>query len=349
MLLNLRTWLMLAVMLVVVPVGMVHAAEPAAWNVYQGAKGPGQGKKVVLISGDEEYRSEEAMPQLAKILSQHHGFDCTVVFPIDPKTGEINPNVNNNIPGLEALESADLMIIATRFRNLPDEQMKHIAAYVAAGKPIIGMRTATHAFNISGGDFKHFTWAGGDSKGGGFGKRILGETWVAHHGGHGSDSTRGILVTDKKDHSILRGLKDGDIWGPSDVYTVNLPLPGDSEALVLGQVVKGMKFDDPPVEGKKNDPMMPLAWTKTYEAAEGKKGRVFTTTIGAASDLEAAGTRRLIINAAYWAVGLEDKIPAEGAKVDTVGEFKPTKFGFNGYVKGKKPADYALPQTEVAK
>lgn len=311
------------------------AADP--WIVLEGSEGPGNGKHVVLVSGDEEYRSEEALPQLAKILSQHHGFKCTVLFAIDPTTGEINPDVNNNIPGLEALASADLMVIATRFRNLPDEQMKHIVDYVESGKPIIGLRTATHAFNISGGSYKDYSW-NGPSKG--FGKRVLGETWVAHHGAHGSQATRGILAKDQSEHPILRGLEDGDIFGPSDVYTVSLPLPGDSQPLVLGQVVAGMKFDDPPLAGKKNDPMMPVAWTKTYEGKEGVKARVFTTTMGAATDLEAAGTRRLIVNAAYWAVGLEDKIPAQGAKVDVVGEYKPTKFGFKQYIKGKKPEDY---------
>lgn len=315
------------------------AAAADSWIVFEGQEGPGKGKHIVLVSGDEEYRSEEALPQLGKILATHHGFKCTVLFAIDPQSGEINPNVTTNIPGLEALESADLMIIATRFRNLPDEQMKHVHDYLQKGKPVIGLRTATHAFNLGGNSgFKQYTW---NNQQGGFGRQVLGETWVAHHGGHGSESTRGILVKEKSEHPILRGLKDGDIWGPTDVYTVKLPLPGDSEPLVLGQVVKGMKFDDPPVEGKKNDPMMPVAWTKSYEGADGQKGRVFTTTMGAATDLEAAGTRRMIVNAVYWTVGLEDKIPAEGTKVDLVGEFKPTKFGFNGYVKGKKPSDYA--------
>src|SRR5581483_7360728 len=124
-----------------------RAGEGKLWVTYPGGDGPGRGKHVVLVSGDEEYRSEEALPQLAKILAQRHGFTCTVLFAIDPKTGEISPNVSN-IPGLEALDQADLMIIATRFRNLPDEQMKHIVDYVEAGKPVIGMRTATHAFNI---------------------------------------------------------------------------------------------------------------------------------------------------------------------------------------------------------
>src|SRR5213595_1501074 len=126
----------------------VFSAGAADRVVYDGLSGPCKGKHVVLLSGDEEYRSEEALPQLGKILSQRHGFKCTVLFAIDPKDGLINPNVNDNIPGLDALKTADLMIIFTRFRNLPDEQMQHIVDYVESGRPIVGLRTATHAFNM---------------------------------------------------------------------------------------------------------------------------------------------------------------------------------------------------------
>ena len=104
------------------------AADP--WIDFNGLEGPGKGKHIVLISGDEEYRSEETLPQLAKILANHHGFKCTVLFAIDPKDGTINPNQTDNIPGLGALDTADLMVIFTRFRELPDEQMKHIVDYV---------------------------------------------------------------------------------------------------------------------------------------------------------------------------------------------------------------------------
>ena len=128
------------------------SASPAAdpWITFEGSDGPAKGKHVVLISGDEEYRSEETLPQLAKILAKHHGFKCTVLFAIDPKDGTINPNRRDNIPGLEALKTADLMVIFTRFRDLPDAQMKYIADYVESGRPIIGLRTATHAFDIKG-------------------------------------------------------------------------------------------------------------------------------------------------------------------------------------------------------
>src|SRR5213592_2009538 len=122
-----------------------HAADP--WVVYDGFDGPGKGKHIVLISGDEEYRSEEALPQLGKILAKRHGFKCTVLFAINKQTGEIDPNAGDHIPGTEALKTADLMILALRFRHLPPEQMKPIDEYVNSGKPIIGMRTATHSFN----------------------------------------------------------------------------------------------------------------------------------------------------------------------------------------------------------
>jgi type 1 glutamine amidotransferase len=309
------------------------------WVVYEGQDGPGKGKRVVLISGDEEYRSEEGLPQLGKILAKHHGFTCTVLFAIHPKSGEIDPAFVENIPGLEALDSADLMIIATRFRNLPDEQMKHVVRYIESGKPMIGLRTATHAFKIPAG--RTYAKYSFDSKewDAGFGRQVLGETWVAHHGDHAKESTRGVIAPDAKDHPIVKGCED--IWGPSDVYRVRLPLSGDGKALVMGQVLTGMKPTDKPVTGPKNEPMMPVAWTRTYRTAEGKSARVFTTTMGAATDLESEGLRRLIVNASYWCVGLEAQIP-ERAKVDVVGEYRPLPFGFGGFKKGVKPAEHVM-------
>ncbi|NCY02117.1 MAG: hypothetical protein EBX36_04200 [Planctomycetia bacterium] len=319
------------------------AADP--WLHVAGGEGPGKGKRVVLVSGDEEYRSEEALTQLAKILATHHGFDCTVLYAIDPATGEISPNTGDNIPGLEALRTADLMVIATRFRNLPDAQMKEIDDYLKAGKPVVGMRTATHAFNIP--KDRAYAHYGNGYKGDkqdwhdGFGRLVLGEHWISHHGHHAHESTRGLVAPDAKDHPILRGIADGDIWGPTDVYGVRLPLPGDSRPLVLGQVLEGMTPDAPVVEGadaKKNDPMMPVAWVKSYQIDGGPQGRAFTTTMGSSTDLASAGVRRLLVNACYWATGLEDRIPSS-SQVDIVGSFEPTKFGFNGAKKGVKPED----------
>src|SRR5262249_54245186 len=163
----------------------------------------------------------------------------------------------------------------------------------------------------------------------------------SHHGKHGSQSTRGIVAKGQEGNPILRGIQDGDIWGPTDVYGVHLPLPGDSKPLVLGQVLEGMNPTDKPVADKKNDPMMPIAWTKSYTGTQGKTARVFTTTMGASQDLQSEGLRRLLVNACYWAVGLEDKIPPK-SKVEIVGTYEAHPFGTNKYIKGIKPADLAL-------
>jgi len=307
------------------------------WVVYKGGEGPGQGNNVVLISGDEEYRSEEGLPQLAKILATRHGFKCTVLFAIG-KDGTIDPDRSDHIPGLQSLRSADLMIIATRFRDLPDDQMKEIVDYVESGRPIIGMRTATHAFDLKTSQtYQQYSW---NSKvwDGGFGRQVLGETWIDHHGHHGKQSTRGVIAKGQEKHPILRGIHDGEIWGPTDVYEVRLPLPGNSQPLILGQVLEGMQPTDPPAAGKQNDPMMPVAWVKSYTGKEGHAARVFTTTMGAAQDLQNAGLRRLIVNACFWAVLMEDKIPAR-TNVDLVGEYQPLPFKFGGFAKGIQPSD----------
>jgi type 1 glutamine amidotransferase len=325
---------------------LVFAAPSPAenpWIVYNGFDGPGKGKHIVFVSGDEEYRSEESLPQLAKILAKHHGFKCTVLFAIKPEDGTINPNTNDNIPGLEALKTADLMVIFTRFRNLPDEQMKQIVDYVESGKPIIGMRTATHAFSLKPSSaYVRYTWDNKDKEyEQGFGRQVLGETWISHHGDHGRQSTRGVFAKGEENHPILKGIQSGDIWGATDVYGVRLPLPGDSKPLVLGEVLEGMDPKDKAVAGKKNDPMMPVAWVKTYKGKEGQTARVFTTTMGASQDLQSEGTRRMLVNACFWAMGMEAKIP-DKSKVDVVGEYKPRPFRGDGFEKGVKPADLVI-------
>ncbi len=328
-----RVVLSLLLGLIALPASSARAADQ--WLVFQGKEGPGKGKHIVFVTGDEEYRSEEGLPMLAKILAKHHGFKCTVLFSIDAKTGEINPNETHNIPGIEALKTADLMVILTRFRDLPDDQMKYVDEYIKAGKPIIGLRTATHAFNIpKGKTYEKYNWNNGaDDYKDGFGRQILGETWVSHHGNHGSQSTRGVIPDAVKDNPILKGATD--IWGPTDVYGIR-NLPENATPLVMGQVLTGMKPDDGPLAGAKNDPMMPVVWIRTYKGADGHEGRVLATTMGASTDLQSEGLRRLIVNGCYWAVGLEDKIPAKN-NVDIVGPYEPRKFGFNGGAKGVMP------------
>jgi len=319
-------------------IGGMHAADGV---VYQGHSGPGQGKHIVFLAGDEEYRSEEGLPMLAKVLAVRHGFKCTVLFAINPADGTIDPLTLTNMPGLAALDSADLCVMGLRFRELPDSQMKHFVDYLNAGKPIIALRTSTHAFKYEHdkeSPYAKYDWHS-QAWPGGFGQQVLGETWVDHHGSHGKESTHGVVNEGFKDHPALRGV--ADIWAPTDVYAV-AHLPGNAKVLVWGQVLSGMKPTDPPVEGPKNHPMMPVAWLREYTEQIGITSKVFTTTMGAAVDLENEGLRRLLVNAAYWAVGLENKIPAK-ARVDYVGDYRPEWFGFGKFKHGLKPSDLALP------
>jgi type 1 glutamine amidotransferase len=324
-------------------VSTTHAANQ--WVDYKGGDGPGHGKRIVLISGDEEYRSEEALPQLGKILAKHHGFDCRVLFAIDPKTGLVNPNDTRDIPGIASIKDADLIVVFLRRRTIPDEDLMYFDEYLKAGKPVIGIRTATHAFlPAANSKYAHYSdLYHGDKKewADGFGRLVLGEHWVNHHGSHKNESTRGMIAPGAADHPTLRGIKNGEIWGSSDVYGVRLPLPGDSQPLLLGAVTArkgkydesdkfyGMRPDDgPPVTGPKNNPMMPIAWTKTYEIPGGKSGRAFCSTIGASVDLTNEAVRRLLVNGVYWGLGMDDQIPKDGADVAIVGKYEPTKFEF---------------------
>lgn len=290
------------------------------------------GKHVVLLAGDEEYRSEEALPQLAKILSQRHGFKCTVLFSINAN-GEIDPDEHKNQPGLENLKTADLVVMSLRFREWPDDQMRHFDEYVQSGKPIIALRTSTHAFDHKSGTYEKYGWQS-KTWTGGFGKQILGETWVSHWGAHGKQATRGIPVPSKKDHPTMKGVDD--VFCTTDVYEAQPP--EDANILMYGAVVDGMTIEDPPAfEEKKtkngsvqdiNHPMMPIVWTRP--------NKTLTTTMGAATDFLNEDLRRLIVNAAYWLTGLT---PPESVNVDLVGEYKPSPFGFGGYKKGVKPSD----------
>lgn len=320
-------------------------ADPEPWVVYEGGDGPGAGKHIVLISGDQEYRSEEGLPQLGKILAERHGFTCTVLFPIHPETGAIDPETTTNVPGTEALQTADLMIIASRFLHLPEAQMQPIDAFINAGKPVIGLRTATHAFQLPVDDdpydrYHHYSFNyEGNEWPGGFGRQVLGETWVRHHAEAEKEATRGRIAPNAEAHPILNGVSDGALFGPSDVYGIRLPLPADSRVLVLGEVVAGMDPDDPAVEGEKNDPMMPVAWTRKYVAPYGETGRAFTTTMGSARDLLNEELRRLLVNASYHLLDMD--VPDE-ARVDTVGTYAPSARGFDAHKEGVMPADHRL-------
>jgi hypothetical protein len=306
----------------------------AAPLVYEGTGGPGKGKHIVFMADDHEYRSEESLPQLARILAKHHGFKCTVLFGIDPESGEIVGGDKSNMPGIEALDTADLAVVFLRFQNFPAEQMKHFDAYLNRGGAVIGMRTATHGFKIpKDAPYAKYSY---DYKGSdyelGFGHQVLGQTWVGHYGKNHSQSTRIAIVDAMKQHPILRGVKD--IWVQAGGYVGK---PTDGDILTMAQPLDGMTQDSP---ASKTQPPQPSEWTRTYKSASGKAGRVFTSLYGTSEDITNEGYRRMMVNAMFWAVSLEDAIKPD-LNVAFVGAAKPNTFGGGAYARGIKPEMYA--------
>lgn len=334
-----KTLLSLASALVL---GLSSARGADGCIVYQPKEGSDAGKHIVFLAGDEEYRSEEGLPMLAKILSQRHGFKCTVLFSIDPD-GTISPNNSGSLGNPAALDSADAIVMLLRFRRWDDVATKKFAAAFHRGVPIIALRTSTHAFNYpKESPWAKWTWT---NKDGGFGKQVLGETWVSHWAKHKKEATRGVIEESAKGHPILRGVTG--VFGDTDVYEAYPP--ADAKILLRGQALTGMNPTDPPADYKKktkagieqgiNDPMMAVAWTREFKNEAGTINKIMCTTMGSATDLQSEGLRRLIVNSVYWALGVEVPDKADVAFVDP---FVPTMYGFNGYKKGVKPDDLAI-------
>jgi arylsulfatase A-like enzyme/type 1 glutamine amidotransferase len=312
--------------------------EDPRWLTYPGGDGPGSGKHIVLIAADQEYRSEQSLPMLARTLSKHHGFHCTVLFSVNSE-GLVDPtkkirwedeSVVHDIPGIEHLKSADLMILFSRLITLPDEQLAYIHEYLDSGKPIVGLRTANHGFI----DFRYEV----DGQKVHFGNDVLGGSFRGHHGRWHQDSTRGILVRENRDHPVLTGVLD--IWGPSDVYRTfeeGGHLPKGCVPLVMGQPLMSRQPDDPPNEALI---ALPVAWVKSWTGSAGEKARVFHSTMGSAKDFESAGLRRLLFNACYWCLEMETHIRADSS-VEILGEYAPLASGFNYSKLGVVPHEIA--------
>ncbi|MFP6612224.1 MAG: ThuA domain-containing protein [Pirellulales bacterium] len=316
----------------VVADGFVALAAHPNGVVWEGDGGPGKGKHIVFISGDHEYRGEESLPALARIMAKHYGFKCSFFVTTDPKDGTFKPG-SNHITGLEALQTADLMVLFTRFQAFKDDQMQHIDNYLATGKPVMGLRTTTHGFNGLKGKFaKYNEGYSGEEKEwtAGFGEAILGEHWVGHYGRNHRQSSRLQLDQEQSEHPILRGVKD--VHTQCGGYNAH-PREG-SIVLARGQILNGMKFDDPPDTSKK---ILPVAWVRHYKAGD-SKSRVFATTQGASEDILNEGFRRILVNAHLWCLGMDNAIKP-GNEVSFVGPYNPVTFNFGGYRKGVKPAD----------
>ena len=301
--------------------------------IYKADKSLAKGIHLVFIASDHEYRGEETLPAIARILAKRHGFDCTVLFGLNEK-GEVTAGASN-IPGLEALESADAMIQFTRFLALPDEQMKYIDAYLSRGGPVMGLRTSTHGFKYDGkpSDYSKYDFRS-ETKGyeNGFGHQVLGQTWVGHYGKNHVQSTRITIIPEQAAHPILRGLKNMHVHAGG----YNAEPQDDWNILTIAQPLMSMEVDGEPDVTK---PPMASEWTREYTGANGKKGRVFTSLYGASEDILNPGYRRMIINATYWLVGLEDQIK-DDSPIGFVGKYEPNTFRNGHHAKGVKPSAY---------
>lgn len=298
------------------------------------------GKKMVLLAGDEGYRSEEALVQVAKILSVRHGFTCTVLFSL-AADGTIDPRVQKHLSHPAALGSADGIIMALRFREWPDEVMRHFVDAYLAGKPIVALRTSTHAFKYPAASASVFRKYSFDSKEwpGGFGRQVLGETWAGHRGANYQEATRGLAEPAASKHPLLRGV--GTLFSDTGAY--NASPVDDATVLLRGAILAGVEPDSPLDATGKNEPMTPIAWSRVHRNENGNVNRVVCTTLGSSTDLRDESFRRFIVNSVYWSLGLD--VPAR-AEVGLVGDFAPSAFG-SKFRPGIRPADLALPAAQV--
>jgi hypothetical protein len=312
------------------------ACGQAGTITYEPGPGPGQGKHIAFLCGEWEYRCEESLPMLAKILAQRHGFKCTVLFSMNPADGAVDPSVKTNIPGMSVLQSADMLVVFAMDLELPDEQMKYFADFLQTGKPVFGIRCSLLSFRYE--NNKKSAYASFDFRNpdGGYATALFGEGWKGHYGSHGKESTRGLRAGMNETDPILRGVFD--VWGPTDVYRVT-KLPPDARVFLYGQVLTGMKPDDPPNLQKS---IMPAFWTREIKRDSGQVARVVLSTIGAAQDMESEDLRRLYVNAIYWATGLESKIPEKADVRYADGDWKATPFGGGKFRHGLKPEDFAI-------
>jgi len=289
-------------------VTQIQAAEvPSNIAHLKGADGK---PHIVFVTGDEEYRSEETMPMLARILHRDHRFTVSVCFALTD--GVIDPNRADNIEGLEILADADMMVMNTRFRKLPDDQLEPITTFAESGKPMAGFRTATHAFSYGDDNAMDFEWP----------QKVFGLPWIRHHGG--ANSTDALIVEENAGHPVLRGVSP--FHARSWLYHADTLLDSVTP-LMTGRAVEGAEpggehFSDP----------HSIAWVHEYQGTNGKS-RVFFTTLGHPDDFKQEAMRKLSLNGILWALGMEDAIPEDGSKADFASAYEPNNAGFGNQFK----------------
>lgn len=241
---------------------------------------------VVFVVGDHEYSSEITMPLIAEELEKSYNMRIRVLKAYPDQDAE------ENIPGLEALKEADLAVFFLRWRRLPADQVRHIENYLKSGRPVLGFRTSTHAFNYQEGhELEKWNAFGQFAFNAHPGWEKAGHT----HYGHES-TTRVSVIPQAAGHPVLKGV-DRQFSAKSWLYTVlpDFPLKG-STWLLMG---KSINPDDPDAIDH------PVAWT----GMNAYGGKFFMTTLGHPEDFREQAMQRLVINAIHWT--LSRPVPEE--------------------------------------
>ena len=328
--------------------------------VYEPPKKKANGKRILFLVSDHEYRSEQTIPAIARIMSYHHGFQSVVVLGLDREGRYILPG-GKVLPGLKYLSSSDLLVIFTRWLHTADKNMQMIVEYLESGKPVVGLRTSTHAFKYRGKNelfkslfsqrgekkiphpsLKISTWYTNTNYYGGFGRQVLGESWAGHYGENHKQLTKIELIN--KDHPVVKGISGFMYLRAGGYYS-----DPEKDSIIIGmaQPLVSMKKDASP---DANKPAVPGIWIRNqYKAPSGKikKARVFTTQYGASEDILDDNFRRILVNGIFWSIGLENQIKSD-LTIDFVGGYKPDKFDMNkNYRIGVKPSDIKSYKSDV--
>jgi nicotinamidase-related amidase/type 1 glutamine amidotransferase len=240
-------------------------------------------KHLVLLIGEDEYETEKTLPAFAKKYLGHD-FRVTEVH--------ANPKDRDDFPGIDAVADADVLFVSARRRVLPAEQMKFVRDHVNAGKPVVGVRTASHAFTLRNAKPPegYVDWPEFDHE-------VLGGNYTNHHG-NGPKVTV-ALAEDRAsartaDHPVLRGVDPAGIVGHGSLYRTG-PLSVTATPLLIGTI-----------PGQEPEP---VAWVNAPKAGN----RVFYTALAQKNDFGQPAFDKLLLNGIYWAAGLEvpEKLPAE--------------------------------------
>lgn len=234
---------------------------------------PSKPAHIVIMIGEDEYKTWETLPEFAKSELESRGYRVTII--------QADAADKNNFPGLiQALRDADLLFVSVRRRTPYKEQLDAIRAWLNAGNPLVGIRTTCHAFALRPKDKltdpKLAAWQEFDPE-------VLGGHYVGHHGNKLKSTI--TVAPGAESHSILKGVAVTEFVSNGSLYQVS-PLEAGTKPLLIGAI------PDKPSE--------PVAWTRLYGA---KQARVFFTSLGHVDDFQNPGFRHLLVNGVAWALG----------------------------------------------